>query len=241
MRLVSWLVLLVGLALAGLCVRLGFWQLDRRLQKQQANARLHAALRQEPLTLGPAPEPTVNLVGRRVRAVGVFDETRHVLLAGRAHDAAPGVEVVTPLRLAGGGAVMVNRGWLPSEDAESARPQDFPEPGTRVVIGLVEPMPRGVGGALWRASGPDSAAVTLWLGRRLDLDTLRARLPYDVAPYVLRELPADSLPARPLRSLPEIPGESMHLGYALQWFAFAVGALAGAIALARRGLAPRAG
>ncbi len=39
---------------------------------------------------------------------------------------------------------------------------------------------------------------------------------------------------------PEL-SEGNHFSYALQWFAFAVGALAGAIALARRGLAPRAG
>ncbi len=235
MRVGSLLVLLVGVGVAAACVRLGFWQLERRQEKHQANARLHEALRADPIPLDRMPGALVDFEGRRVRVAGVFDSTRHVVLAGRAHDAMPGVELVTPLRLPTGGAVLVDRGWLPAEDAERVRPQDFPEPGPRVVIGIAEAMPRGVGGALWEASADDTVGPTVWLGRRLDFDSLRVRVPYALEPWVLRELPGPGVPARPLRATPELPGESMHLGYALQWFAFATGALVGSILLARRG------
>ena len=57
----------------------------------------------------------------------------------------PGFTLVTPLRLEGGPAVLVLRGWLPaadglSADFKSALPSpDDPEPPTAVVTGRVLP------------------------------------------------------------------------------------------------------
>lgn len=233
-RLSVALATLLVLASAAVCVRLGLWQLERRAYRQQANARLRSALAAPPVELdsvlawGAAPD------GRRVRAEGAFDESRQILLAGHAHGGVPGAEVVTPLRRPQGPAVLVNRGWLPTENAADLRPAQYREPGTRTVVGLLEPLPAGVGAVLTPLERGDSSA--LWLGRRLDADTLRALMPYALAPYVLRELPAEGQPARPLRVAQPMGGEGVHLGYALQWFAFAaLIAGGGGFLAARRG------
>ena len=162
------------------------------------------------------------------------------LLSGRAHDGAPGVEVVTPLRLPGSPtAILVDRGWLPSPDAATARPQDYPEAGERVVRGLAEELRRGAGGPPVRALAADSMA--LWSVRWLDADSVAQRLPYAIAGYSLRELPGSGVPDRPRRSRPTPYNEMTHLSYAIQWFLFATIMLGGSVALAwsrRRRSAP---
>lgn len=158
---------------------------------------------------------------------------RHVLLAGRAHSGSPGVDVLTPLRLASGSAVLVNRGWLPSPDAATARPQDFPETSPRRVRGFVE-LPRS-----GRRSDPrviESDSVTVVGTAGLEIDSVRRHFPYPVAGFVVRELPGDGVPAQPLRSAPRPFDESMHVGYAVQWFLFAAILVGGssAVAFSRR-------
>lgn len=225
---------LVLVVMAAVCVRLGFWQLARLAQKRHENAVVRAAFAAPPIVYGVTAAPAESLIGRRVVARGRFDETRQVLLAGRPHAGSPGVEVVTPLVLADGRrAVLVNRGWLYSDDAATARPQESPEPGAREVLGLA----RALGPAdraPWRTIESDS--VTLWSALALDPDSAAARLPYALAPFVLRALPGPGAPEKPVRSLPEPANETMHLSYAVQWFFFAALLLFGpaAVALSRR-------
>jgi len=126
--------------------------------------------------------------------------------------------------------VLVNRGWLYAADAATALPQQAPEPGSREVIGLAQPLEAlGAWGAL-RPVLRDT--VELWSARALDRDSVARRLPYPIAPYVVRALPAPDAPATPARSVPPERNEMMHLSYAVQWFLFASIALVGPLAFA---------
>jgi surfeit locus 1 family protein len=231
MKVGSVLVTLGVLVGAALCVRLGFWQISRLHEKQALNAALRAAESGPALVVDREPPPTEQARHRMLEVTGRFDERRQFLLSGRAHDGAPGVEVVTPLRLAGSStAILVNRGWLPAADAATARPDDYPEPGERVVRGLAEELRHGAGGPPVRALGADS--LTLWSVRWLDADSVTRLLPYAVAGYALREFPGPGVPERPRRTRPRPYNEMMHLSYAVQWFLFATIMLGGSVALA---------
>lgn len=242
MRPRTLLALLAVLVTAAVCVRLGFWQLARLREKQTLNAGLAAARRAPPLIVEGELPPPSTARHRMIELRGTFDESRQFLLTGRAHSGAPGVEIVTPLRVRGtGAAVLVNRGWLPAPDAATARPQEFPEPGERVVRGFVEDLRHGAGGAPLRRRGDDRA--TLWSARWLDADSVRARLPYPVAEYVVRQTPAPGVAERPLRSEPRPYNEATHVSYAMQWFLFAAILLGGSATLAwsrRRRTTPHA-
>ena len=224
--------LLLALVVAAVCVRLGFWQLSRLHEKQALNARLRTALAAPPGDLAAADLALENgedsLRFGRYRAQGTFDETRQFLLMGRVHDGEPGVEVVTPLAPAGGGAaVLVDRGWIPSFDAATAKPEQFPAPGLQQLTALAEPLRRGRAAgraAPWRRIEIDSLEV--WSVVHLDADSVAARLPYPVRPYVLRALPEPAAgqagPAGgPARSEVRFYDETVHVSYAGQWFAFA--------------------
>lgn len=220
---------LLVLAMAAVCVRLGFWQLARLGEKQRMNVALRATLAAPPVVLGDAPRPLETVRDRRVELTGVYDETRQVLLAGRSYQGSPGVEVVTPLRLAGGGAVLVDRGWVPSPDATVADPSSSPEPGLRTVSGIARPLARGSGRTVTRLH---AGRGDVWSTRALDLDSLAPRVPYPLAPYVVHQLPGPGVPAAPARLPVEPYDEGMHVSYAIQWFAFAAILLGGSSALA---------
>ena len=233
----SVLALVLVLALAALCARLGFWQIDRWHEKRRLNAETRASLEAPAVELEGEPGSFESVRGHRVAVRGRFDESRQILLSLRTHDGAPGVEVVTPLVLAGGrGAVLVDRGWLYAADGATARPQSYPEPGPRHVLGLPAEIGRGrlrgrnAAGVSLRALASDS--LTLWSARWLDADTLARRLPYALAPWMLRELPGAGVPERPMRLPPRPLDEWMHVSYAVQWFLFGSILLGGSGALA---------
>jgi surfeit locus 1 family protein len=231
MRPVGFLVLIVALAAAAVCVRLGVWQLSRLGEKRALNAALRTSEGAPELVVAGEPPRAAHALDRSLQATGRFDEAHQFLLSGRFHDGEPGVEVVTPLRLeASATAILVNRGWLPADDAATARPQDHREPGVRTVRGVGEGIRHGAGGPPPRALPSDS--IALWSVRWLDADSIARRLPYLVAGYVVREAPGAGVPGLPRRSARPLHDEMMHLGYAIQWFLISIVILGGTAALA---------
>jgi surfeit locus 1 family protein len=224
---------LFGLVLvAALFVRLGFWQLDRLGEQRAANRAAELARAEPPRELGAGADWTAaELSERWVEAAGAFDHAHEIVIRGQAFQGAPGVLVVTPLRLAASdSAVLVLRGFVPAADAVRADLDTLGEPGRVRVRGLATRIPTGGGQPL--AHGDR----TTWA--RLDLTAIRDRLPYPVLPVLVRQTPDSGLPGRPRRlPAPEL-GEGPHLSYAVQWFAFAAMTVAfGVLVVARAGRA----
>lgn len=219
--------------MAGVCVRLGFWQLSRREAKQAENARRIEALAAAPMPAGSELLEAQAPPALKLRVRGRYDETRQILLSARSHEGSPGVHVVTPLRFDdGAGAVLVNRGWLHAGDAATADPLEHPESGPQTVTGIATTMGRGMPGAPWRELREDS--VSIWSARLLDADSVAARFPYPVAAVVLAQLPGEDVPAAPARVEPRPLDETMHVSYAVQWFLFATILVAGSTLVAVR-------
>jgi surfeit locus 1 family protein len=225
------------LGMCALCVRLGFWQLDRLEQRRARNHAAEAALAQPPLTLDAAAARAIDadparFVGRRVRVAGVYAPNGEVLLRGRVREGRPGVFVVTLLAVDGlGRMVLVNRGFVPSPDAASVEnPAQYAEPGPRTVEGILQAIP-----VTGDAGAPSRTAAGTLTFRRLDLPTLQARTP-GLLPLVVQQLPgagaATATP--PLREPPPALGEGSHFSYAVQWFSFAAIGVVGLLVLALR-------
>lgn len=210
------LVLVAFFAVVALvCARLGVWQVHRLRERRAANTIALAARSAPALRLRVGMLESDNLINRRIEAVGRYDLSREVILRGRTYEGSPGVEVVSPLLLEGGrGAVLVDRGFVPAPDAVTAEIDSLREPGEIRVRGIALAVPSGGGAPLVRRGR------TTW--SRLDLDALRSRLPYSVAPVYLRQLPDSTLPRFPRRLEPPPLDDGPHLSYAIQWFAFSV-------------------
>lgn len=215
---------------AALCTRLGFWQLSRLRERRARNAELAAGRALAPVRLPGVAAPE----GRAVEAIGAYDHDREFVVRGQVVREVPGVLVVTPLRLAGSdSAVLVLRGYVPSADARTVSLDSLREPGEQVVRGVAEAI--AATGA--EASTGSDGRTTV---RRIALDAARLALPYPVLGVLVRQLPAEGLPALPRRLEARPLDDGPHRNYAIQWFAFAVTALVvgGVVALRRDGEAP---
>ncbi|MGH2686853.1 MAG: SURF1 family protein [Actinomycetota bacterium] len=134
-----WLVgTVLVLVVAAVCVRLGFWQLDRLDQRRERNALVAARAAEEGGTLPVDPDEALY---RRVTVSGMYESDDEIIQGGRALGGRPGEHVLTPLAIDGGEVVLVNRGWLPNSGARSDRaPADASPPaGAVTVTGVVLP------------------------------------------------------------------------------------------------------
>jgi cytochrome oxidase assembly protein ShyY1 len=220
-----WLLgLLLILVIAGACVRLGFWQLQR-LHEAQAAGRVAAARSRLPVEpLGSVTSPSV-ASERRVEAAGRYDVERQIVLEARSYQGRSGRHLLTPLVLDDGSAVIVDRGWIP----ESAEPSSAAPPAGRVsVTGLLLP-------AEHRGFLTPKALTSARILGRIDLDAIRPSVPYRIYPLWLlleeQEPPSADLPVT--APLPK-PDQPPHLSYTIQWFLFATTAIVGYGALVRR-------
>ena len=196
----------VAIVVAAGCVRLGIWQLDRLSQRRARNAVLAARLALPPLPVrrGVTADSARQ---RRVVAQGVYDFSAERTWPGRSFQGTPGVALVTPLRLADGSAVLVDRGWVPSPDAFHADHELYREPDTATVTGIALIPPRGRG----------DVAVAGFL------------------PFVIQLESPDPTAGLPRRWPPPALDNGPHLAYAIQWFSFALIALVGTAVLLRTG------
>jgi surfeit locus 1 family protein len=224
----------LALAVAAVCIRLGVWQLDRLEQRRDRNAALAERLAAAPVSLPVVPNDTAGLLYRRVLLEGRYDDGRTIVLRGRMHRGMPGVHLITPLRLAGGGTVMVNRGWWPSPDGRTAILTELEPDAAVALVGVAQPFPlvtaAGDPEAVDAVAGIDESIPRAWL--RLDGGALRRTLPYPIADFYVQALPEERAPSRlpgsagasatgePVRLPPPDLSEGPHLSYAVQWFGF---------------------
>ncbi|MBM3541904.1 MAG: SURF1 family protein [Alphaproteobacteria bacterium] len=221
-RSVFWPTLLAGLGLAVL-LGLGTWQLQRLAWKEALIAEIVARRAAEPLASLPRTmDPALEF--RRASLAGRFLHDKEMRLQSRTRAGRPGVELVTPLALADGSVVLVNRGWVPTEKAApEARPETRTEGEVRV-DGLVR-----VGERLGWATPANRPNDGLWFAA--DPAAIAAFAGLDAVPYlVVMEGEGAALP-RP-RAPAALPPND-HLSYAVTWYALA-GALAVVYVLAIR-------
>ena len=222
------LLLLIAVVVAAICVRLGIWQLDRLQERRASNALVASRLDSAVVSPADLPADTTAARYRRVRVTGTYDWANEIVLSGRARNGSPGVNLLTPLRVAGSDtAILVNRGWVYAPDATTATPGEWREPDTATVTGFV---------TTFRTAESPLAAVVPGRVRTLryaDAEALDSLLPYPFAPYTVtavEPIPADPAHA-PARLEPPPLDEGSHLSYAFQWFSFATIALGGALVM----------
>lgn len=205
------------IALAVTCVFLGMWQHDRHEQRQQHNAQVESHAESAPIPIQQAAPLGTEWPSEdewtQVTATGQYDPQHEVLVKFQQRGSQPGVDVVTPLVLDDGSAVLVDRGWVQTQNTAS-RPGNIPPPPSGQVT---------VTGWLRADSTNDGQAVRPEDGqvRLISSEALSELVPHELATgYIaLREQdpPLDGLePAEP----PEL-GMGVNLFYSWQWYFFA--------------------
>ena len=165
---------------------------------------------------------------------GVYDFARQALVfraldRPRGRFGGPGYLVLTPLRLQGGGVVIVNRGFIPQDQRQRFATPGEPQSGETIVTGLM----RSSEPRTWFTPADDPAKGQ-WFTR--DPAAIAAAFGLErAAPFTI-----DADATGMVGDLPQ-GGETIlafpnnHLSYALTWFglALALAGVAGAFVVAR--------
>jgi surfeit locus 1 family protein len=197
---------------------LGVWQVERRAWKLDLIARIDQRIHADAVT-APSRADWGNISRqndeyRRVTAEGTLQNDRESLVYASTTLGA-GYWVITPLTLADGTSVMINRGFVPTDKRDLNSRLEGQVAGPVKITGLLrldEP-----GGTFIKSNDP---ANDRWYSR--DVNAMAAKRGVsDIAPYFID---ADATPnpgGLPVGGLTQVSFPNNHLQYALTWFALA--------------------
>ena len=211
---------LATIAAVVLFVAAGQWQQRRMQGKEALRAQFDAASIAAPVALAALPVSTdwTALRYRPVSAAGEYDARRQVLVDNRVHDGHVGYHVITPLVLADGRTVLVNRGWAPQGASRAVLPQVAPPAGPVTVRGRVAIPATGV-----FELSQDTTTGPVW--QNLDPARFSAATGVAVLPVMIEALDAPSPPAPDDGLVRDWPapdfGIEKHEIYMVQWYSFA--------------------
>ena len=213
---------LVVVLLAWAAWWLGEWQFHRLEDRKERNAviRTNEALAPAPVAEVLAPGRPVQDADewRLVTATGSYDTDDTVIVRYRTRDGSSGIDVVVPLATDAGPALLVDRGWMATNN-NGADSSDVPPPaeGQVTVTGWVRADAAG-----------DSARVVDQSTRAISSTEIGAALDREVYGGFI-DLKSESPAAdQPLAGaeLPELDN-GPHFFYGLQWWFFGVLAVFG--------------
>ena len=219
-----WVATVVGMLGVCLGIALGLWQLDRADQKTRAQAALQAQWHAQPLdasavhnALAQHGQVPADWLHRPVALHGQWLPAHTVYLDNRQMQGRPGFWVLTPLQLASGEVVLVQRGWIPRNFQDRAALQAIETPaGTVAIEGHIAASPARLYDLGAQVADPAQPHIR----QNLQLADYAQSTGLPLWPVMVVQSGAASEGL--LREWPQ-PGSGIatHHGYAFQWFAIA--------------------
>ncbi|HWJ83469.1 MAG TPA: SURF1 family protein [Nocardioides sp.] len=218
-----WILFFLAVVLIGYATWwLGEWQFHRLEDRRAKNAIIEANADKDPV-----PVDTVLGVGKPVAetdeytvvsATGTYDTADTIIIRYRTRDGVGGVDVVVPLITGDGTALLVDRGYIATDNSAVA-PEDLPAPPTGTVTITGQVRIDGSGSSTEVTDGSARAVSSSAIGDAID------RTVYGGFVELLSE---DPPPKTPLEG-PEPPdlSEGPHFFYGLQWWFFGLLAVGG--------------
>ena len=210
-------VLLAALVTAAVTARLGVWQMDRAAQKRALQQALDERRSLPPVATPDLARDEAGLreqVHRHIELQGHWQRDSTVYLENRQMQGRPGFFVLTPLRLADGTAVLVQRGWLPRDLTDRTRvaAPALPE-GAVQLSARIAPPPARLYEFAAAAPGP--------IRQNLDLAAFAQETRLSLRPLSVLQLPTQATTQDGLLREWPAPAADVHKhhGYAAQWFA----------------------
>lgn len=222
-------------------ISLGTWQVYRLQWKEALIAGIEARRHAAPLPIAELARQAA--AGRDVDYVpvtlsGVFDNA-HEQYFFATDDGKVGYYVYTPLDLADGRTVFVNRGFVPEDLRDPARRAEGQPAGAVTVTGLARA--RLSGKPSWVVPG-NEPGKSLYFWKDLDAMAANAAVPSErLVPFFVD---ADATPnpgGWPKGGVTQIDLPNNHLNYALTWYGLAAALVVISVLAFRRKATDRAG
>lgn len=220
-----WPVLLATAISFAILVGLGLWQVQRLKWKTALLADIAVREAAAPVALATVEQHPADatLEFLKVTARGHFLQDQEKLMLATL-DGRPGWDVVTPLLMADGKAVLVDRGTVPDENRDPATRRAANPEGEVDVTGLLK-MHQMKPNLFTPANNP---AANQWLWWDMPALAAGTRLPDGVAllPFVLHVIPGGADYPPIATRTPESGISNNHLQYVVTWFGLAAALLA---------------
>jgi surfeit locus 1 family protein len=202
--------------MVGLCV----WQVQRLDWKTDLIAERESRVAADPISLPAVGADPADVGFRRVRLEGTFLHDKELYLGARSMNGNVGYHVLTPFALAGGGNVLVDRGWVPVERKTPDRRSEGQVAGLQTLEGVARLTP----GQAWMQ--PDNEPQhNMWFF--VDLPAMAAASGVDLRTDLYVDAgPAENPGRYPVGGQTRIELPNDHLQYAVTW-----GLLAAALAV----------
>ena len=204
-----------------LFLNLGFWQLDRAEQKRELQSFFNERQAQETIDLNNSfIEDNDNILWRKVSATGSFLERQQILLDNQVSVGQAGYYVYTPFTVKNSEDVfLVNRGWIPIGGDRNKSPNLILTEGEVTIQGVFKKEPRT--GVLLMENQAEKLNTNVTRFQKIDITEISAVTKIKLFPYLIR-LSSGSEYGYIRNWKPRNSGENVHIGYAYQWFAFAL-------------------
>lgn len=218
---------LVGTIATVICiplfVHLGMWQYKKAAIKQMLQSQYEINANQ---SSAPLPKTFENLEALRYKSVSVEGEYLpefQILLDNQVEGEVAGYHVITPLRLNDRKQViLVDRGWVAALPSHADLPNVETPGGTQKIEGQLW-LPSQKFYTLSADANSTDKWQTVW--QNMDMQAYVTKVPFEVAPVVLRMSPQSS--GGFVRNWVRPDDRILtHLSYAYQWFGFAFATLA---------------
>jgi len=205
---------------------LGVWQVQRLAWKQALIARVAAGLAGPAIDIDAAQLPAAPSEYTKLTATGEF-ELQATTLVSASTRLGPGYWVMTPLRLTGGRALWINRGFVPPQ-AHIKTPT-----GQQTIVGLARLpetsllRPNRPAQNRWYTRDISEIASATHVARSETRWFIDAGLPAASAPTIadddeaIAPQTAPRGPISPISGLTIVRFPNNHLGYAVTWFLLA--------------------
>lgn len=233
----QWVILaLITLLLIPTMIRLGIWQMHRYEMRSARNQLVTNALHAKPV-----PVETISTPGhavtrkekyRTVTATGTFETSKEVVVRRRTNDDDEvGFHVLTPFVLTDGKVVLINRGWIPANGAQTAFPKiPAPPSGKTTITGRLMADETTAASGIKDIKGlPDRQIMLInseQQAKRLDAQVLGG--------YVEQTAPEAKGDTPEQISDPGKEDAPLNYAYMIQWWLFAAAVPVGYVVLARR-------
>lgn len=212
-----WPTLLTLSALA-ILLGLGVWQLQRLEWKEALIAQTQARLAQAPAALPESLSAPQELAYQPVVVEGRYLHDRELYFGSRVRDGQVGLHVVTPLEMADGRQILIDRGWVPP---------DRRDPASRAAGQLeeqvrIEGLLRSGGWSGYAGFAPaNDPQANLWLWPDLPAMAAAAGLENPVTEVYLDAAAGQHAGDYPIGGQTQVTFKNDHLQYALTWFGLA--------------------
>ena len=202
-----------------ICIQLGFWQYNKAQQKIALQQQIEQGLAVQPVRLPEVVDDVESWRYKRVQFEGEYIPKYQILLDNRVNDNVVGYHVLTPMKVDGSQAyVLVNRGWIAGSLNREVPVVETPV-GKQTLQGDID-FPLKKVFTLEAPAVKNETWQSVW--QHMNMQRYKDAVPFEVKPYIVR-LEAGSEGGGFRRNWP-IPKDriTVHLGYAYQWFGFAL-------------------